>query len=166
MKKYLILVLLLTIFPVLVFSQTLKFSSGAGIFLVNYMDGGAIGDIAFLIFNKNFLDIRNHFVIRGGTLLNDSGGLLSISEKISLGGLVENKYRVYGYFEGGVGFWGNGNKEFFKTPLTYTFGGGGGTDIFLVKRYSIYFEAGVLVHLLGNENKNSTMLQIGWKYWL
>jgi hypothetical protein len=81
------------------FAQTPKFSLGGGTFFANYTGGGGVADFSFLLFNKNSLDIRNHFVIRGTGF--DSGGSLSLAEKISIGALEENKFRSYGYIEGG-----------------------------------------------------------------
>ena len=76
---------------------------------------------------------------------------------------MENKFRSYGYIEGGIGLWGDKNKNFFEMPLAYTFGGGGGTDIFLKENFSIYFEAGALIYVLDDEWKSGGMFQIGWK---
>jgi hypothetical protein len=89
--------------------------------------------------------------------------VFSLSEKISLRELWENKFRSYGYIESGIGLWGNENKAFFGTPLAYTFGGGGGMDIFLAEQFSIYFEAGALVYRFDNDWKNGGIFQIGWK---
>jgi hypothetical protein len=58
------------------------------------------------LYNKNILDIRNRFIFRDAGLTDDLGGLFFLSEKISIGGLSENKFRGYGYIEGGVGFMG------------------------------------------------------------
>jgi hypothetical protein len=160
MKKiFILLVLFLLVGSMFLFAQTPKLSIGGGPFFTNYTGGGGSADIAFLIYNKNSFDIRNHFIFRG-TGADDFGGLISLSEKISIGGLLENKFRSYGYIEGGIGLWGN---EFFGKPLAYTFGGGGGTDIFLMERFSIYFEAGALIYVLDNEWKSGGMFQIGWK---
>jgi hypothetical protein len=149
------------------FAQAPKFSAGGGIFFSNYIHAGGSGDFAFLIYNKkydeNSLDIRNHFVLRGAGF--DSGSLLTISEKISFGSLIGDKFRSYGYMEGGIGLWGNDEKEFFELPLVYTIGGGGGTDIFLSEKLSIYFEAGVLINVLDNDWKTGGLFQMGWRRW-
>ena len=154
-------VVFLVVGSTFLFAQTPKFSLGSGPFFTTYIGGGGFADFGFLLFNKNSLDIRNHFVIRGAGFEN--GGLLSLAEKISIGGLMENKFRSYGYIEGGIGLWGDKNKNFFEMPLAYTFGGGGGTDIFLKENFSIYFEAGALIYVLDDEWKSGGMFQIGWK---
>ena len=165
MKKFSFSVFMfLAVGSTFLFAQTPKISLGGGPFFASYIGGGGAADFGFLLFNKNSLDIRNHFIIRGAGL--DEGGLLSLAEKISIGGLVENKFRSYGYIEGGIGLWGDKNKDFFRMPLAYTFGGGGGTDIFLHERFSIYFEAGALIYVLDNNWKNGGMFQIGWKGYL
>jgi hypothetical protein len=161
-KIFVSFVLFFSVGSVFLFAQTPKLSIGGGPFFTNYIGGGGFADIALLIYNKDSFDIRNHFVFRGAGS-DDFGGLISLSEKISIGGLLENKFRSYGYIEGGVGLWGNEDKAFFGTPLAYTFGGGGGTDIFLMERFSIYFEAGALIYVLDNDWKGGGMFQIGWK---
>jgi hypothetical protein len=145
------------------FAQSPKFSFGGGPFFANYIDGGGFADIGLLIYNKNVLDIRNHFVFRGAGISDNSEGIFSLSEKISIGGFYENKFRSYGYIEGGIGLWGNENKNFFEMPLAYTFGGGGGTEIFLMDKFCIYFEAGALIYILEDKWKNGGIFQVGWK---
>jgi hypothetical protein len=162
MKRfYCLFILFLVVGSIFLFAQTPKFSLGGGPFFTNYIGGGGVADFGFLLFNKNSLDIRNHFVIRGAGF--DDGGLLSLAEKISIGGLMENKFRSYGYIEGGIGLWGDKNKGFFGMPVAYTFGGGGGTDIFLHERFSIYFEARALIYVLDDNWKSGGMFQIGWR---
>jgi hypothetical protein len=139
-----------------------KLSLGGGTFFAHYISGGGFADFSFLLFNKNHLDLRNHFVLRGAAL-GDAGGLLTFSEKLSFGGLVFKKFRSYGYVEGGIGLWGNDNKKLFGMPLAYSFGGGGGTDIFLGERNSIFFETGCLINILDKEWKSGGVFQIGWK---
>jgi hypothetical protein len=139
-----------------------KLSLGGGTFFAHYSSGGGFGDFSFLILNKDHFDLRNHFVLRGAGLDN-TGGFLTLSEKLSFGGLVVKKFRSYGYIEGGIGFWGDDTKKLFEMPLAYSFGGGGGTDIFLGERNSIFFEAGCLINILDKEWKSGGIFQIGWK---
>jgi hypothetical protein len=138
-----------------------KLSLGGGTFFAQYISGGGFADFSFLIFNKNYFDLRNHFVLRGASY--EMGGFLTLSEKLSIGGLVVNKFRSYGYIEGGIGLWGNDTKKLFEMPLAYSFGGGGGTDIFLGEKNSIFFEAGCLINILDKEWKSGGIFQIGWK---
>jgi hypothetical protein len=139
-----------------------KLTLGGGTFFGNYVYGGGFADFSFLIFNKNHLDLRNHFVLRGAGLDNE-GGFLTLSEKLSFGGFVVKKFRSYGYIEGGIGLWGNNNKNFIEMPLVYSFGGGGGTDIFLSKNLSIFFETGCLINIMDQQWKSGGIFQIGWK---
>ena len=164
MKKFLFsLVLFFGIGSMFLFAQTPKISIGGGPFFTNYIAGGGVADIGILIYNKNSLDIRNHFVFRGAGIAENSTGFFSLSEKISIGWMLENKFRSYGYVEGGIGLWGNKDKGFFEMPLAYNFGGGGGTEIFLQEHFCIYFEAGALIYVFKNDWKNGGMFQIGWK---
>ena len=117
-----------------------QFSLGGGLFLLSgAMDSGGSADFAFLIFHGdgNAWDIRNHLVFRGGNF--SEGGFMMLSEKISFGGMVTEDWRSYGYAEGGIGI------TAFEKPIAFSFGGGGGTDIFLNATTSIYFEAGGLI---------------------
>ena len=143
------------------FGAVPKLSIGGGAFFVNYISGGGFADFSVLIYNNNHFDIRNHFVLRGAGL-NDTGGFLTLSEKLSVGGLVVNKFRSYGYAEGGIGIWGGKNSSS-EILLAYSFGGGGGTDLFLSEKSSIFFEAGCLINILEQEWKSGGIFQIGWK---
>ncbi|MDR0443096.1 MAG: hypothetical protein LBH44_06800 [Treponema sp.] len=139
------------------------FSLGGGSFFSSgFMDGGS-ADFAFLIFQKNYLDIRNHFVFRGGSF--SDGGIMMLTEKISFGGMAADKWRSYGYAEGGIGFTANEAKGLFEQPLTFSVGGGGGTDLFLARTMSIYFEAGGLFTVTDNVWAGGGIFQIGWKGW-
>jgi hypothetical protein len=142
------------------------FAIGGGSTFSPSIDGGGHGEFVFLIYHNGF-DIRNHLVIRGNSITDKNGagyGTLALSEKISFGGISPNKLtRVYGFMEGGIGFWGNKTKALFKTPLTFIFGGGGGTDIFCTKYISVYLEAGWLGHLVEEEIIGGPIFQIGWR---
>jgi hypothetical protein len=164
MKKIFVLfVLFFLAGSVFLSAQTPKPSIGGGLFFTNYIGGGGFADTALSIYNRGSFDIRNHIVFRGAGMADEPGGFFSLSEKISIGGLLKNKFRGYGYIEGGIGLWGNENKAFFGMPLAYTFGGGGGTDIFLSERFGIFFEAGALIYVFDNAWKSGGMFQIGWK---
>jgi len=140
-----------------------RFSLGGGSFLTSGFMYGGSADFAFLIFNKNNFDLRNHFVFKGGSYSDN--GLMMLIEKISFGGMITGKWRTYGYFEGGIGITANKTKSFFEHPLTYSIGGGGGTDIFLTKSMSIYFEAGGLFIVTDRVWEGGGIFQIGWKSW-
>jgi len=140
-----------------------RFSFGGGMFLSNGFIEGGSADFAFLLYNKNYFDIRNHIVFRGGSLPNSS--LILLSEKISFGGMAANDWRVYCYIEGGIGITSNESKRFFEKPFTYSIGGGGGTDLFYFNKSCIYFEAGVLCLITDKKWSNGSIFQIGWKTW-
>ena len=142
-----------------------RFSLGGGLFLSSgSMDTGGSADFSFLVFHKNFLDIRNHLVFRGGNF--SEGGIIMLSEKISFGGMAAEDWRSYGYVEGGIGITANETKSFFEEPFAFSFGGGGGTDIFLTTALSIYFEAGGLFVKSEDGWNGGSIFQIGWKGWL
>jgi hypothetical protein len=143
------------------FAEVPKLSFGGGALSTNDTLGGGFADFNFLVFNKNSLDIRNHIVFRGAGF--DGGGLLSLGDKISMGFLRENEFRSYGYVEGGLDVWANKNKHFLEEPLGGSIGFGGGTDIFLTEAFSIFFEAGGLMHLFDGDVKGSALFQIGWR---
>ncbi|MDR3160718.1 MAG: hypothetical protein LBU28_03790 [Spirochaetaceae bacterium] len=102
-------------------------------------------------------------MLRGGG--GDTFGSVALSEKISIGGIQPGKFRSYAFAEGGVGFYGAPSKPFFDMPLCYSFGIGGGTDIFLTEDASIYFETGWLGQLASEDLFHGTMIQIGWRSW-
>lgn len=143
-----------------------RFTIGGGSTFSPAIDGGGHGEFVFLIYH-NGLDIRNHLVLRGNAIHDKNGagyGTFTLSEKISLGGISPNKLmRSYGFVEGGVGFWGNGTKALFKTPVGFVFGGGGGTDIFFAKSLSVYLEAGWLGHFVDEKIIDGPIFQIGWR---
>ena len=141
-----------------------RFGLGGGLFLSSgSMDTGGSADFSFLLFHRNALDIRNHLVFRGGDF--SEGGIIMLSEKISLGGMVAEDWRSYGYVEGGIGITANETKRFFEKPVAFSFGGGGGTDIFLTTTTSIYFEAGGLFVKSDSGWNGGSIFQIGWKGW-
>jgi len=144
-----------------------RFSLGGGLFLSGggAMDSGGSADFAFLIFHGdgNAWDIRNHLVFRGGNF--SEGGFMMLSEKISFGGMVTEDWRSYGYAEGGIGITANETKGFFEKPIAFSFGVGGGTDIFLTATRSIYFEAGGLFIKSDGGWNGGGIFQIGWKGW-
>jgi hypothetical protein len=143
-----------------------RFTMGGGSTFSPASNGGGHGEFAFLIYH-NGLDIRNHFVIRGSSTTDKNGadyGTFTLSEKISLGGISPNKLmRIYGFGEGGIGFWGNDTKVLLKTPLAFVFGGGGGTDIFFTRHLSVYLESGYLGYLLDGKIIGGPIFQIGWR---
>jgi len=141
-----------------------RFGLGGGSFLSGgSMNSGGSADFSFLLFHKNVLDIRNHIVFRGGSF--SEGGIMMLLEKISVGGMITGKWRSYGYIEGGIGITANETKKFFEQPFTYSFGGGGGTDLFLWDNLSIFFEAGGLFIVTDRKWINGGIFTIGWKGW-
>ena len=141
-----------------------RFSFGGGLFLSSgVMDTGGSADFAFLVFHKNALDIRNHLVFRGANYLES--GIMTLSEKLSFGGMVAGDWHSYGYIEGGIGITANDRKGFFEKPFVFSLGGGGGTDIFFTTITSIYFEAGGLFVNLDAKWIGGGIFQIGWRGW-
>jgi hypothetical protein len=169
-KKLVVFMIVFAVFCVNLFSQETtedvkRFFTGGGITFSPNVDGAGHGEFSFLLYH-NKLDIRNHILLRGTGLVIDNVnyGLLTLSEKISLGGIISNnRFRSYTFLEGGIGFFGNNDKKFFSTPLAYSFGAGGGTDIFMGKNGSVYLEAGYLGHILGSKYIGRPMFQIGWR---
>jgi hypothetical protein len=145
-----------------------RFSFGGGIsFIHGNNDNGGYGEFSFLMYHKG-LDVRNHIVLRGGGLSVESNdtGVITLSEKISFGGISSNSlFRMYGFVEAGIGLYGNTEKPLFQMPLAYSFGGGGGTDIFLTEHYGMNIEAGWLGKFLDSEVYGGPVLQVGWKWW-
>jgi len=79
--------------------------------------------------------------------------------------MIINDWRSYGYIESGIGFTANGIKSFIEQPYTFSFGGGGGTDIFLTGAMSIFFEVGGLFNITNGAWSGGSIFQIGWKSW-
>jgi len=140
-----------------------RFSFGGGSFLTSGFMYGGNADFAFILYHKNNWDIRNHLVFRGGYFAD--GGIISLLEKISFGGILINNWRTFGYIEGGIGITANKTKSFFEQPFTYSIGGGGGTDIFLTGAMSIFFEVGGLFNITNGIWSGGSIFQIGWKSW-
>jgi hypothetical protein len=145
--------------------DTRRFFMGGGVSFTPVSSSEGSGEFSFLLYHNNF-DIRNHFVFRGAGLKDgpDDYGILTLSEKISVGGItLGGRFRVYGFVEGGAGVYSGNGKKFFTMPLAYTFGGGGGTDIFYTGSGSIYFETGYLGYMLGSTHIGGPFFQIGWR---
>jgi hypothetical protein len=143
-----------------------RFFAGGGVnFTPASNGGGGYGEFSFPLYHNNF-DLRNHFVLRGAGLEDgvDKYGILSLSEKLSAGGItLDGRFRVYGFVEGGIGVHSGNGKPLFELPLAYTFGGGGGTDIFYTGNGSIYFETGYLGYMLGSTYIGGPVFQTGWR---
>jgi hypothetical protein len=145
-----------------------RFFAGGGTSFGPASSGGGHGEFSFLIYH-NRVDVRNHFVLRAEGLEDgtDSYGVLILSEKLSWGGVApDGRFRVYGFGEAGLGFYAGGppdREESFGSALVYSFGGGGGTDIFYSSNGSIYFETGYLGRLLGSTYIQGPIFQIGWR---
>jgi hypothetical protein len=142
-----------------------RFFTGGGTTFAPVSRGGGHGEFSFLIYHNNF-DMRNHIVLRGAGLKDgaDTFGLLTLSEKLSMGGVTLNgRFRVYGFVEGGAGVYAGKGKRLFELPLAYTFGIGGGTDIFYTLGGSIYVETGYLGYMLGSAHIGGPVFQIGWR---
>jgi len=141
-----------------------RFSLGDGLFLSGgSLDTGGSADFTFLVFQRNVFDIRNHLAFRGSNF--SEGGIIILLEKISFGGMAAGDWRSYGYIEGGIVITANETKGFFEEPFAFSFGGGGGTDIFLTPMTSIYFEAGGLFVKSDAGWNGGGIFQICWKGW-
>jgi hypothetical protein len=142
-----------------------RFFAGGGVSFTPASDGGGHGEFSFPLYRGNF-DIRSHFILRGAGLKDgaDTYGVLTLSEKVSAGGVTpDGRFRVYCFAEGGAGAYGGKGKAFFGLPLAYAFGGGGGADIFYAGGGSIYFETGYLGYMLGSTYVGGPVFQIGWR---
>jgi hypothetical protein len=142
-----------------------RFFLGGGVNFTSASNGGGNGEFSFLLYH-NKLDIRNHFIFRGAALKEgtDNYGIMTLSEKISVGHItLDSRFRVYSFIEGGGGIYAGDEKSFLEMPLVYTFGGGGGTDIFYSDSGSIYFETGYLGYMLGSTYIGGAIFQIGWR---
>ena len=138
---------------------------GGGASFTPSSNGGGYGEFSFLLYH-NKIDIRNHFVLRGAGLKEgtDNYGIITLSEKVSVGGFTpDGRFRLYGFIEGGAGIYAGDGKPLFELPLAYTFGGGGGTDIFYSDSGSIYFETGYLGYMLDSTYIGGAIFQIGWR---
>jgi hypothetical protein len=141
-----------------------QFALGGGLFLSSgLMDTGGTADFSFLVFHRNFLDIRNHLLFRGGNF--SELGIMMLLEKVSFGGIIAKDWRSYGYIESGIGITTNETGGFSENPVAFSIGGGGGTDIYLTLKTSIYFEAGGLFVVSDGKWTGGGIFQIGWKGW-
>jgi hypothetical protein len=144
-----------------------KFSFGGGAKISSYLSGGGFGEFSLCILNNNNFYLRNHFVLLGAGV-GDNSGFFTLSEKLSFGGLTVSKIDslTYGYIEGGIGFWGTSvNMDYSKIPWAFSFGAGSGTDIFLDEDSSLYLEAGCSMIILDQQWKFVGVLSLGWNGW-
>jgi len=163
--------LIVTIFSANSYAQqsdfTFKRSGGGGLTAVFDMAGGygwgSYGEFAFLLRNKGGLQIINHIIGQGGSIVvnGNTYGIGSITQKISFGGFLSPKIRTYGFVQGGIGVGGSNE----TIALNLSFGGGGGMDLFVHRRISIYFEAGYLQHHLGHKLIGGMSASIGIRSW-
>jgi len=164
MKKIVIMALMFfIIFTINAYTENSKWSFSGGAFYVHYVDGGGFMDINAIILNKNSFDIRGHLLFRGGG--NPDRAFFTFSPKLSFGQYFRDKlFFCYGFAEGGIGIFKNQYSQFDEMPLAYTFGGGGGIEVYLTENFSMYFETGILANILADEFKNGGLFQIGWKH--
>jgi hypothetical protein len=146
-----------------IYAENSRWSFSGGAFYAHYIDGGGFMDINVIMFNRDSFDIRGHLLLRGGG--NPERVFFSLSPKLSLGQYFrDNLFFCYGYGEGGMGIFSAQDKQFFEMPLAYTFGGGGGIEVYLTENFSMYFETGILAYVLGEEFKNGGVFNFGWKH--
>jgi hypothetical protein len=117
-------------------------SLGSIVYLESSKSGGG-GELGFPFYRGNSFGIRNFIVVNGyGTHEVESAGIMSISDKITIGGFWNNQFRTYGFIEGGFGFFNLKSKGFFKSPFFWEIKGGGGIDIYTSKSFSFFVELG------------------------
>jgi hypothetical protein len=146
-----------------------RFSFGFNYGFGPKLDMNAGAEFEFLIFHNNKLDIRNSIQFNN-YLITDEDGIEhfteNLSDKISIGWInYLGLARPYFYFEGGIGFYSNDSKKFWKTPLAYSTGFGIGLDIFVAENMSFSFDTGLLGQFF---DKNAFMIQkfnFGLKYY-
>jgi hypothetical protein len=144
-----------------------KFTFGGGATISSLLTGGGFGEFSFRLFNRDRFYLRNHVVLFGAGI-GDNSGFFTLSEKLSFGGFTASKINslTYGYVEGGIGFWGTSvDMDYSKIPWAFSFGGGSGTDIFLDEDSSLYLEAGCLMIILNQQWKFVGKISLGWNGW-
>ena len=143
-----------------------RFSVGAGYtYMSNPRLHGGHFDFGIRLFS-NFVYVQNNIQVRaGGFKLNgENSSLFTLSDKLIFG---RQSGGTYLYIEGGVGVFGNDNKDLFEDPFAYNFGFGGGFDMSTGnnKKYGgLYFEAGYLAQKITKKFPSSGVaIQTGWR---
>jgi hypothetical protein len=167
MKKYLFVLLIFFCLGLCVFAQETtqerpidnRFYWGAGFSnMLTTGDFGASLDFGFLLYKnqaKRF-NIRNAIMFDTG-LLNHNGienTILSLSDKI----IMENHnqlFRYYSFFQGGIVFYENDNKDIFQAPIAYNLGVGFGIDFFVQKNISLFLDYTILFNVFENTWEDS-----------
>ncbi|GHT99668.1 hypothetical protein FACS1894142_7530 [Spirochaetia bacterium] len=144
-----------------------RFSIGAGFNLSSSIEDGPALDFGFLLYqsknreaDKNW-DLRNNIMLKSFSFTN-TNDIFILSEKISFGTMVRNGlFHFYDYVEGGIGFYTDGSKALYTTPLAFNFGGGFGLDILLHESVGVFIEAGYLGYMLDTKYSGGTIFQTG-----
>jgi hypothetical protein len=119
-----------------------------------------------IILYKKILYIQNSILLRGGgvSLDGNDNSVFTVSDKLVFGRNTEYPFQIYTYLEGGVGIYGNQDKNFFTDPFVYTFGFGGGWEISSEELGGLFFEIGFIgqkIYL--NYPISGIIIQAGWK---
>ncbi|MDR1142889.1 MAG: hypothetical protein LBK77_01565 [Spirochaetaceae bacterium] len=119
-----------------------------------------------IVLYRRILYIQNDFLLRAGGLAVDGSdySVFTLSDKIIFGRNSESPLKIYTYFEGGLGIYGNDAKQFFADSAAVTFGFGGGGEISSEEFGGLYFEVGYLGQKTSLKYPVSgVILQTGWR---
>jgi len=174
-KKVMILFIIFLTISFSVFSQeNSELNPGRLSFGFNFdfgvkLDMTASIEFGFLLYRSDTIGVRD-FISLNVYMLNDKNGLenniLSLSNKIIIdGGNKFSTLNPYTYIEGGIGFFGNDNKELWTTPLTYSVGLGIGLEIFAVKNWSLFFDTGLNWQFINNEKDLIQKFTFGTRFY-
>jgi len=159
----LIALILLVSIPLAAFSPKRGFSIGGGAVLETSNTGGMM-EIGFPLVEKENLSIRNYIMVTG--LGYETGGVLALGEKITIGGLTERGMRPYAFIEGHIGLFKSGSKDLFALPLYFDGKGGGGIDIYASENISFFAEVGGGVNIYGPDITGTAHLVAGFRTFL
>jgi len=155
--------MLLAANPLAAFNPHSGFSIGGAAVLETANTGGMV-EIGFPLVESEKLSIRNHIMITGFGY--ESGGVLALGEKISIGGYTERGMRPYAFIEAHMGLFKNDGKDFFALPLYFDGKGGGGIDIYASESLSFFVEVGGGASFYGPDVTGTAHLAAGFRSYL
>ena len=90
------------------------FSTGGMVILETNNSGGA-AEIGFSVYSSDKMTIRNHILLSGFGY--DGGGIITIGDKLMIGGFGAGGTRPYSFIEANGGIYKTESKDFLETPL-------------------------------------------------
>jgi hypothetical protein len=115
------------------------FSLGGGTILESSSSGGFL-EFGFPIHQDAHSGIFNYVTFDG--FGSGHGGIVLVTDKVTIGGGHSTGLQPYGFIEGGLGLFGTTDKNFVQAPYLWSLDGGGGLEIAISPAQAFFFEFG------------------------